>query len=111
MTVKAFAQKLGLTLLAGDSECSEPVEGCYVCDLLSMAMGRVSEHDAWITVQTNINIVAIAVLTGASLIIIPEGLSVEQMVLEKAEDECVTIYSSGKTAYALAVSIGALLET
>ena len=45
----------------------------------------------WITVQTHMNIVAVAVLTEIACIIIPEGIQVEEEVLNKAENEGVVI--------------------
>ena len=108
MKAKQLAEKLGLTPLtdaAGDSE----IQGCYVCDLLSLCMSKVREGDIWITVQTNINIVAIAVLTELSCIVIAENMQVADDVLAKANDEGVAIYRSSKNGYELAAAVSKLL--
>ncbi|MBE7030722.1 MAG: AraC family transcriptional regulator [Ruminococcaceae bacterium] len=105
MTVQEITQALGLEVLsAGNPDAS--VEGCYICDLLSLAMSKVSEHDAWITVQTNINIVAIAVLTELSCVIIAEKMQVDESVLEKAREENVAVLRSDKSAFEIAMEIG-----
>lgn len=108
MTAKNLAEELGavpLTSVAGD----KPVQGCYVCDLLSLCMSRVQEGDVWITVQTNINIVAIAVLTELSCIVVAENMQVADDVLAKADEEGIMIFRSGKSAYELAAAISKLL--
>ena len=108
MTAKKLAEQLELeplTSAAGDGV----VQGCYVCDLLSLCMSKVQEGDVWITVQANINIVAIAVLTELACIVIAEGMQVADDVLAKANDEGVAIYRSGKSAYALATAVSQLL--
>lgn len=78
------------------------ISGCYISDLLSLAMGRVGEDNVWITVQTNVNIVAIASLTEAACIVIPEDIKVPDDVVNKAVEQEIIIFASSKTAYELA---------
>lgn len=108
MTAEELAGKLGLEPLSGIPDGRE-VQGCYVCDLLSLCMSRVQEGDAWITVQTNINIVAIAVLTELACIIVAENMQVADDVVAKAKEEGVVLYRSSKSAYELAAAISELL--
>ncbi len=108
MNTCELEEKLGLKCLSENNSGRE-ISGCYVSDLLSLAMGRVGEGNIWITVQTNINIAAIAVLTEAACVIVPEGLDVGGDVIGKAKNEDVIIFSSADTAFELAVKIGALI--
>ncbi len=108
MNTCEIEEKLGLKCLTENNNKKE-ASGCYISDLLSLAMGRVGDKNVWITVQTNLNIVAIAVLTEASCIIVPEGIEVGADVINKAKDEDVIIFSSADTAYQLAVKLGALI--
>ncbi len=108
MTAEGLAGELGLELLSGVPGGRE-VQGCYVCDLLSLCMSKVKEGDAWITVQANINIVAIAVLTELACIIVAENMQVADDVVAKAREEGVALYRSGKSAYELAAAISGLL--
>ena len=60
MTVKELAEKYSfeaLTLPQPD----RIVSGGYTGDLLSWVMGRAESDNAWITIMTNVNIVAVAV--------------------------------------------------
>ena len=106
MTVNKLAEELGLTRLSGDSDRN--VESCYISDLLSRVLGGCESGDIWITVQSSLNMVAVAVMTDASCVILPEGLTAPDNVVEKANEEGLTIFSSEETAYSLAIKIANL---
>lgn len=100
MTVHEFAQKNGYKILSSAKIAeAASIKGVYVCDMLSHAMANIKDGDMWITVHTNINIVAVALLTNASCIAIPENISVDKITLDKAAEENITIISSPHSAY------------
>ncbi len=101
MTVRQLAETLGLTVLSmpdGDV----PVTGAYIGDLLSWVMGRAQEGQAWVTIMSNINLVAVASLAAVSCVILAEGVTVEDGVRETAEQRNVNLLSCDKTAYDIA---------
>ncbi|MBP3361763.1 MAG: hypothetical protein J6N52_12965 [Clostridia bacterium] len=100
MTGKELAEVTGGKILCGDPERS--LSGCYIGDLLSLAMSRVQSDNVWITIQSNINIVAVASLTDAGCIVICDGFSPDEDALEKAKDEDILIITSEKSAYDIA---------
>lgn len=102
MIVKAFGEKIGLKLLAGDSGADKQITGVYICDLLSWVMAHSKKGDAWITVQTHSNVIAVASLLELACVIVPEDIEVEAETLEKAEDEGVAVLQSSMSAYELA---------
>jgi len=91
-----------LKLLAGSSGIDKELTGAYICDLLSWVMSHGNKGDAWITVQTHSNIIAVAVLLELGCIIVPEGIEVEEETLRKAEDEGIPVFQSSLSAYELA---------
>ena len=101
MTVKDIAERLSLTLKCGEDGIDREVEGGYVGDLLSLVMGKAQSGNAWVTIQTNINIVAVASLTDVAMIILAEGLSPDPNTATRAEMEGIPVYSSEKTAFEL----------
>lgn len=103
--IKAVQAEVLTTTPINDAEAS----GCYVCDLLSLAMSKVSAGDVWITVQANVNIAAVAVLTEAACVLIAEGMNIEDSVIEKANNENVIILRTSKSAFDAAMEIGKLL--
>lgn len=47
------------------------ITGCYIGDLLSWVMGRANSGDMWITVMSNINIVAVATCQTLHVLFLP----------------------------------------
>lgn len=105
MKVSELKEKLGLELLTEKDYCDKDITGCYIGDLLSHVMGKATEGDAWITIMNNINIVAVATLTEAACVILCEGISADEKVIEKADGEGIIILKSELSAYELAVKI------
>lgn len=109
MTTKELKEKLALEEISlPDSE--REVTGCYIGDLLSWVMGAAQSGDAWITIMSNINIVAVAALCDTSLIILAEGVTVDDEVKKAAMTRGINILSSPKSSFALAVEIAELLS-
>ena len=107
MTVNELAERLNLNKIAlpdGDRE----VEGVYIGDLLSWVMGRAQSGNAWITIMSNLNIVAVATLADVSCIILAEGVTLDAQVMQTAEAKDVNILSTDKTAYEVAVALAGL---
>jgi len=108
MTTLQLAEKLNLKRLSGETD--KDIESCYISDLLSRVLGGCQEGDIWITVQSSLNMVAVAVMTEASCVILPEGLTAPDNVVEKANGEDFTIFTSDENAFSLAVKISELIE-
>ena len=105
MNVSKLLETIPMEILScGNMDAA--IDGCYCSDLLSHCMSNISEGNLWVTVQVNINIVAIAVLTELSAIIIAQGMDVGEEVLKKAAEEGITILRSELNAYELCVEIG-----
>ncbi len=108
MTVKELISRLDLKVIAGESAINNEAEGVYICDLLSWVMSHAQKGNIWITVQTNINIVAVAHLTETACVIIPEDIKVDAQAVERADIESIPILSSSLNSYELACRINAL---
>jgi len=91
MNIKEIAEALDLKLFNGQTALEREVSGAYVCDLLSDVMGFAHEGDAWITLQSHINVVAIASLKDMPLIILVKGVEPEPSMLKKATEEGIAV--------------------
>lgn len=108
MTVLKLKEKLELnTVIMPDAE--KEISGCYIGDLLSWVMGKAQEGDIWITIMSNINIVAVATLCDTACILLAEGVEIDSEVKRVAEEKKINILSSPKNAYTLATEISELL--
>ena len=109
MKVREMAEALGLrTLCMPDGE--REVRGGYAGDLLSWVMGRVPSDAAWITIMTNINVVAVAVLRDVAAVVVAEGSEVPDDVIERAKEQEINLFSSPSDVYTLCAALSRLLE-
>lgn len=108
MTVNELAEKCSFQKIAVPYGEREITSG-YAGDLLSWVMGRAKEDCAWITIMSNINIVAVASLVDVGCIILSEGVTADENVIETAKEKGVNILSTQLTTYETAVTIGKLI--
>jgi len=99
MNVSELAEKINGKIISGSEK---ELEGCYIGDLLSLAMSKVQENNIWITIQTNINSVAVASLTEAGCIVICDGFTLDDNALVKAKEEDISVICSEMAAYEIA---------
>lgn len=91
------------------SEPEREISGVYIGDLLSWVMGRANEGNAWITIMSNVNILAVASLSDVSCIVLAEDVKLESEVIETAKQKNINIISSSLSAYDIAVSLSQIL--
>ena len=108
MRTETVLQGLGAKELSGGA--AEEFDGVYAGDLLSRAMSHIAEGNLWITIMSNINVVAVASLTEASAVILAEGVTMTDDVLEAAKEKGVAVYTSDMTVYEICVAISSLCE-
>ncbi len=84
-----------------DREVTEP----YCCDLLSIAMGRMPQGAAWVTVMANINALAVAALAEAACIILAEGSALDESAMEKAKEKGITVLKTELPVFSAALLI------
>ncbi len=94
-----------ITLPNGEREISD----VYIGDLLSWVMGRAKADDAWITIMSNVNILAVASLADTACIILAEGVTVEEDIKSTALDKEINILSTDMSIYEAAVALNDML--
>ncbi|MFA5561288.1 MAG: hypothetical protein WDA00_01410 [Eubacteriales bacterium] len=100
MTVSELATALDARLLTAPAP-DRKVNGAYAGDLLSWVMGRAAAGQAWVTIMTNINVVAVASLLELSAVILCDNALPEPAVLEAAEARGVNLLLSRQPVYEL----------
>jgi hypothetical protein len=103
ITVQQLIDKTGFTPLTPVPEAD--ITSGYVCDMLSWVMARVSCGTAWVTVQSHVNVVAVAALTGCACVIVPDNIEVSAETLAAARNKEVCILSASCTSYGVAVAL------
>ncbi len=99
MKVKDLVEQTGFICLNPDVGLEKEISSGYVGDLLSWVMANAKDGCAWVTIQTHVNIVAVATLLEMTCIIIPEGAKLEEAALKRANLEELPILESDLSAY------------
>lgn len=99
LTVENLVNDFGFKLLAGEAGLKNEINGVYIGDLLSWVMGRAEEGNAWLTIQGHVNIVAVALLTSVSCIIVCEGSEVDAESILKSNKEEIPLLSTDLKMY------------
>lgn len=98
MTVAQIVDKFGFEALSLP-EPEREVTGIYAGDLLSWVMGRAEQGDLWVTIMTNVNIVAVAVMADVSCVVVSENAEIEPDVIEKAKQQGVNLLRTSLSTY------------
>lgn len=109
MTVESLSVKNGLKVFTLPSP-DEEVTGGYCGDLLSWVMGRIEAGCAWITIMSNINILAVASLAGAPCVILAEGVVPDAELIKTAEAKGINLLGTDKPAFEAAIDLNTALS-
>jgi len=108
MKLQEIARQLALEAHTAKGKLDTEVTGGYACDLLSQVMARAQAGNVWVTVQSHVNIVAVASLLNLAGIIVAGGGQPDAATLEKAEQESVAILTTPLTTYTVVGKLFAL---
>ena len=108
MTVKELAQAKGYKILCMPDE-NRVITGGYAGDLLSWVMGRLDADFAWVTIMSNINIIAVAALADPACIILSEKVLPDDGVIERAKEQGVNLLSADNSTFDVCSDISNLL--
>jgi hypothetical protein len=100
MTIRELTEKTGWKALSGDD--SAQITSACVCDLLSWVMAHAREGAAWITVQSHLNVVAIASLLNLACVIVPENIEIPEGTLSVAREKGICMISAPCSSYGAA---------
>ena len=105
INLQDIVQKLDLKVVSGDID--REISAGYSSDLLSDVIANAQKDNIWITLQTHVNIVAVANLQELAGIILVNGRQPEETTLMKAEQENIPILLTELSAFEI---VGKLYE-
>jgi hypothetical protein len=108
MNLKTIIEKLNLEPISALEQVNRPVVGGYASDLLSCAMRGAKKDFLWVTLQSHVNVVAVASLLGLAGVIITEGHHPVPEMVTQAEKEKVTLLLSDKDTFSIVGQLTAL---
>ena len=110
MILKEIAAQVGLELFTPPSTnnlLQEITQG-FSSDLLSNVLAHAPVGGLLITVQTHMNVIAVASHTQLAAIVFADGRRPEPAVFQKAEEEKIVLFGSIETAFNLVGKLYAL---
>ena len=90
-------------------EPEREISGVYIGDLLSWVMGRASEGDAWITIMTNLNVIAVASLADTACVILAEGVTPDRELCGIAKAKCINLLGGEDSTFELCAAVKAII--
>jgi predicted transcriptional regulator len=109
MKVKELAENLNLEVVAGSVGLDREITWAYMSDLLSDVIGNSREGHLWITMQTHINVVAVATLKDHSAVVIVSGNRPSEEVIKKADSEGLPLLCTNEPAFDISGKLFSLL--
>lgn len=101
MKINEIATAISGKIISQNNNSDTDILFAYTSDLLSMVLKNAVSDMALITIQSNINAVAVCVLMESPLLILAEGVKADSNALDKANEENVCIIESPLSAYAI----------
>jgi predicted transcriptional regulator len=99
ISLKEVIEKLNVEPLTSNRSLDRQVISGYASDLLSCVIKGAKKEAIWVTLQSHLNVVAVASLLNLAGVIITEGVRPDQETLSKAENEGVVLMTTHKTTF------------
>lgn len=84
------------------------IVGTYAGDLLSWVMGRCEADQAWVTIMSNRNVIAVAALKDPSVVILSEGVVLDEELKALAIEKEINVLSTERDTAAVCVLLSEL---
>lgn len=99
MTLQEVADVLQATVFSGQPHLDKPVSSGYASDMLSEVMAHARAGQLWLTVQTHLNVPAVAVLLDLGGIVITGGNQPEAAVIAKGNETGMVIMTTSYNTF------------
>ena len=108
MTVEKLSNSIGLKVICMPRPEAQ-INNVYIGDLLSWVMGRAVAGNAWITIMSNVNVLAVASLAEVSCVILAEGVTLDEETKSVAKEKGINVLTSSLSTYETAKKIFPLI--
>jgi len=109
MTVKDLATNLELKSWTPDTELDATITGGYCGDMLSWVMGRAKEGSVWMTIMSNQNVAAVALMADVACVVLTESVKPDEELVMQANKMGLPLFTSPLSTYELSCRLYTLL--
>lgn len=110
MTVKHLLNELSLTNWTPDADLEKTITGGYVGDMLSWVMGRAKEGCVWMTIMSNHNVAAVALMADVACVVLTEDVKPDESLLKQAQFRKIPLFTSPLSSYEFSCKLSRLLD-
>lgn len=109
MTVQELTGALSLTVYHLETP-DRPVTSGYAGDLLSWVLGRAERDCAWLTIMSNQNVAAVALMAEVACVVLTEGVVPDETLRQRAEQQNINILGTKLSTFDAASVLKQLLR-
>ena len=109
MKLTDLIAKTGYSVVFEGNNDAEIKEG-YTGDLLSDVMANAASDSALITIQAHKNTIAVATLAGIRVIVLCNGRTAPEDMIQAAKGESVAILATDKNQFTVSAEISGLIK-
>ena len=108
MTVYELAKTCQFNILCSPDPDRE-INGVYIGDLLSWVMGKANADNVWVTIMSNINVIAVASLSDVACVLLAEDVTLDDDVLTTAKQKGINVLSTPLSAFDTAIKLSGVV--
>ncbi len=108
MTVKELVDAVGFKALCLPDP-NRKINGVYIGDLLSWVMGRAECDNVWITIMSNLNVIAVASLSDVACVLLSEDVTLSDELIKTATEKDINILTTSLATYEAAIKISGVI--
>ena len=98
MTVRELADILEARQIS-QGDAARDISGGMVCDVMSLSLARGFGGMAWVCQRTDINALAVAVMTDAACVVFAECMQIDEELAKRANAEKINVLMTSKSAF------------
>lgn len=110
-TVSEIIEAMNLNVLTEVYRPDAEVKKGYAGDMLSHVMAHLESSECWFTILNSINVIAVASLNECPMVILTEGVVLQDPVVEKAKDEEICVCNTDMDTYTACAVLNGIMET
>lgn len=110
MTVQQIIDSKEFEVISVGESTEVEIQDIFCCDLLSIAMSKAPAGGVWVTVMANVNTLAVASLTETAMIVLAEGVKLDEETKQKAQTQKITVLATTESTYHTARQLDRMLH-
>ena len=110
LTVRDLEVELSLKNWTPKAELETIITGGYAGDMLSWVMGRAKTGCVWVTIMSNTNVAAVALMADVACVVLAENVEPDEILLVQAQAKNIPLFTTSLSSYEFSCRLNDLLS-